>query len=211
MEVSKVRHVVCHALKHPDPKIGFILASRYSGYTHLNVIADKQAFMDDYQKEILEEGFLDNKGVFMTEEEALAVAITAGQHRTPTRLDKLYSLPLPLNVINNPIHQAEVNGPNAQWYRAHYVLCAAIRHKETGNFICGIRHYDNVMRSVFPFTTEAVTNPVKTWYAPEVCEQGFLSSRGKFLTRKEALELAVKAGQVEADPNKTELFSEDLY
>lgn len=40
-------------------------------------------------------------------------------------------------------------------------------------------------------------------------EQGFLTSRNRFVTRREAAEIALVAGQIKE--MKKELFSEDLY
>lgn len=42
-------------------------------------------------------------------------------------------------------------------------------------------------------------------------EQGFLSSTGRFLDRREALEVAIASGQVTTPRNPRELFSEDLW
>lgn len=42
-------------------------------------------------------------------------------------------------------------------------------------------------------------------------EQGFLSDAGTFLTRREAAELALASGAVEAPHSPDELFSEDLW
>lgn len=39
--------------------------------------------------------------------------------------------------------------------------------------------------------------------------QGFLTSRGRFVDREEAMKIAIAAGQTTS--NKTHLFSEDLY
>lgn len=43
--------------------------------------------------------------------------------------------------------------------------------------------------------------------------QGFLTNKGRFVNRKEAFEIAWKAGQLDSDINSPEgtLFSEDLY
>jgi hypothetical protein len=41
--------------------------------------------------------------------------------------------------------------------------------------------------------------------------QGFLTSDGRFVGRKEALEIAIKAKQILPQDGKNELFSEDLW
>jgi hypothetical protein len=44
--------------------------------------------------------------------------------------------------------------------------------------------------------------------------QGFVDNNGKFLTRSEAYEVALAAGQIRhktGNPSSKELFSEDLY
>ncbi len=42
-------------------------------------------------------------------------------------------------------------------------------------------------------------------------EQGFLTSAGRFVDRKEAAQIAVTAGQIEAPQWGCRLFSEDLW
>lgn len=41
--------------------------------------------------------------------------------------------------------------------------------------------------------------------------QGFMTSDGRFVDRKEALEIAIKAEQILPDAGKNELWSEDLW
>lgn len=89
-----------------------------------------------------------------------------------------------------------------------YILCAAIRrrkprecipYREGMNDICGIeigyRHHDILQR----FGKEEL----------EADKQGFYTSRGRFVDRKEAYRIAVEAGQVRGKEKM--LFSEDLY
>ncbi len=110
--------------------------------------------------------------------------------------------------------------------KKEYVLCAAIKRKvprfvqpyyKGTNDICdieiGYRHHDIFHR----FRDEMVD-----------CEQGFYTSRGRYVDRREAMKIACIAGQVSKDValgetfaaediesiNKekfNKLFSEDLY
>lgn len=88
--------------------------------------------------------------------------------------------------------------------RDRRVVCAANRNLDSGLVICGARHFDNVMRRAIEATGIPCQN--QHW------DQGFIDNRGEWLTRAEAMKLAVDAGQL---PEKykaiTELFSEDLY
>ena len=97
-----------------------------------------------------------------------------------------------------------------------YILCAAIKrqlarecypyHPNT-NDICdieiGYRHHDIIHR----FVDEELVE----W------EQGFYTSKGRYVDRYEAMEIAYKCGQVSAEValtkqgNYNSLFSEDLY
>lgn len=88
-----------------------------------------------------------------------------------------------------------------------YILCAAIMRKEPkdcnpyfANDITqieiGYRHHDIIQR----FKGEL-----------DVEEQGFYTSKGRYVDRKEALKIAKACGQVEEDHYHTLLFSEDLY
>lgn len=82
------------------------------------------------------------------------------------------------------------------------VVCAALRHEE-GAIICGPRHFDDTMRA-------QISAQGGDWRR---ADQGFVDQFGKFLTREEAYEIAVKNGQHRhgegADGRM--LYSEDLY
>lgn len=92
-----------------------------------------------------------------------------------------------------------------------YIICAAIKRKEPRKYhICyhehlhdifnieiGYRHCDIISR----FTNEVSSNPK---------DQGFYTSKGRFVSRKEALEIAKTAGQVNELIGGM-LTSEDLY
>ena len=100
-----------------------------------------------------------------------------------------------------------------------YILCAAIKRIEPrndstmyyNNDICsieiGYRHHDIIRR----FQNEISRNPK---------DQGFYTSKGRFVSREEAMEIAYKANQIKdnvqvfknSDEKKyRQLFSEDLY
>ena len=42
-------------------------------------------------------------------------------------------------------------------------------------------------------------------------EQGFLTSLGRWVDRTEAMAVATKAGQITDPPDRTELYSEDIW
>lgn len=93
-----------------------------------------------------------------------------------------------------------------------YILCAAIRRVEPRecqpyhrgqNDICGIeigyRHHDIYQR----FRDGSVSKKIE--------DQGFYTSRGRFVERREAMDIAVECGQVDERLKGRDLFSEDLY
>lgn len=89
------------------------------------------------------------------------------------------------------------------------ILCSAIRRIEPrgecgyyNNDIhlieIGYRHHDILIR----FRNEVST---------DLKDQGFYTSKGRFVDRREACEIAKTAGQTERDVEKTILYSEDIY
>lgn len=82
------------------------------------------------------------------------------------------------------------------------IVCAAIR-QANGFVICGVRHFDTVMR-------EQIQHSDLDWSR---AEQGFMDQRGMFLNRKQALGVAEEANQIirRCGGDDTELFSENLY
>lgn len=97
------------------------------------------------------------------------------------------------------------------------VVCAAIRHQETGFIICGPRHGD-CLNTASRFGMGDSSNA--TW------ECGFADQSGTFLTRSEAWVVADKAGQIRRPSgfelhygyhrkanigDSSLLFSENLY
>lgn len=95
--------------------------------------------------------------------------------------------------------------------KIEYILCAAIWFKngkkhehqpkniETGFVVCGRRHHNCFL----------TTSLVKEFSeAKKTAEQGFLTSKDRFVDRKEAAQIAFERGQCK---EKKILFSEDLY
>jgi hypothetical protein len=99
-----------------------------------------------------------------------------------------------------------------------YILCSAIyidngivyedsrvrpRNKTSGFYMAGWRHH-NCLGMIYTFLNKEADD--------DLSEQGFLTSKGNFLTREEAKELAIKIGQVkEDDMASIILTSEDLW
>jgi hypothetical protein len=83
------------------------------------------------------------------------------------------------------------------------IVCAANLVNDT--IICGVRHYDPIMRAAMAHIQEA--------YSSANVVQGFVDKNGKFHTREAAWEIAESAGQVRWHPAVKfgMLFSEDLY
>ena len=75
---------------------------------------------------------------------------------------------------------------------------AAIMHD--GAIWTGHRHHNVIKKIVDECGMQA---------APVLGEQGFVTECGKFLSRKDAAQVAFEAGQIPV--LKKELFSEDLY
>ena len=86
-----------------------------------------------------------------------------------------------------------------------YVVCAAIRCERLDIIIASPRHFDTMTHKLL----DAVTgDESEKW----VWEQGFIDSRGNFLTREEALVVAEESRQHLFDTIRHEqLFSENLY
>ena len=80
------------------------------------------------------------------------------------------------------------------------------RNIKTGFVVCGRRHHNciNIFAMIvgFPYTEEA-----HTLHRTE--EQGFITNLDRFVTREEAAEIALAAGQIEK--KIITLYSEDLY
>ena len=95
--------------------------------------------------------------------------------------------------------------------KQEYILCAAIYYNtiysyvhqpkniQTGYVVCGRRHHNCILLN-------AVLTERKT---TEKDIQGFLTSQDRFVDRKEAADIAYKAGQIKDITDC--LISEDLY
>lgn len=107
-----------------------------------------------------------------------------------------------------------IRNPNPE-----YISCAAIWYKDVegthnlrpvnldrGIVVCGRRHGDCIQTVS---TLAALRSVERGERSIGEMEQGFLTSRNRFLNRQEAGELAFKIGQVKVPTNC--LFSEDLY
>ena len=84
------------------------------------------------------------------------------------------------------------------------VVCAAIRNND-GDIICGPRHFDKIMHRLI-----SASRKRDAW---KMAEQGFVDQRGDWLTREEALHIALANGQIirRCGGDDHELFSENLY
>jgi hypothetical protein len=105
-------------------------------------------------------------------------------------------------IINNTKIKLK---PDVKSDPMEYILCAAICNpieRDMANFpliFCGHRHNNILWQSALAS------------HRPQ--HQGFLTSKGRFVDRKEALVIALKANQVldVNDIRGNKLFSEDLY
>jgi len=86
------------------------------------------------------------------------------------------------------------------------VVCAANKWGDV--IVLGARHFDSLMHSHIKRLPSLPTSPAE-W------EQGFVDQHGVFMDRREALQVAINAGQIGRYRPKTnpdyQLFSEDLY
>ena len=84
--------------------------------------------------------------------------------------------------------------------RYEKLVCAA-QKLEDETIILSVRHFDMICGSLL----DKLNIP-----SDEKIEQGFITSHGRFLERKDAKIFAIKNGQV-SDNNDDLIFSEDLY
>lgn len=103
-----------------------------------------------------------------------------------------------------------------------YIICAANHYDDgieqtfnpnnitTGYVVCGHRHHNciSIFAQIvgFPYSDES-----QKLHNTET--QGFLTNTNMFVNRKEAMKIAILAGQVEEGKThkEFELYSEDLY
>ena len=94
------------------------------------------------------------------------------------------------------------------------IVCAAMKMKD-GMIVPGRRHFSPEMRAVLKKMYGPGLRVFGKWvikpYHLRVEEQGFLDSKGGFVSRKAAWEIALRAGQIRRFKVKGTLFSEDLY
>ncbi len=84
------------------------------------------------------------------------------------------------------------------------VVCAAMKMKD-GLIVTGVRHFSPDMRAT-------LLRIYGERYKFEVTEQGFIDTRGRFLTRAEAWKAAERHGQIRRQVSSPgELYSENLY
>lgn len=84
------------------------------------------------------------------------------------------------------------------------IVCAAVRFPR-GLIVCGVRHFDALMRQHMPRTLADIEG---------LLEQGFVDDHGVFVDRSEAYDIALRAGQFNTEDFKGirgNLCSEDLY
>lgn len=84
------------------------------------------------------------------------------------------------------------------------IVCAAIKHTESGTIVCGVRHFDEIMHSIC----------VLAWpdYNGGHFEQGFVNNRYEFLDREQAKAVVLQNNQVlREQPTYVDLYSENLY
>lgn len=110
---------------------------------------------------------------------------------------KLYLSREPINRIK------QLNNSNVDY--DEYILSAAIsltlKEGDSPVILGGYRHAD------------CFSTAVQLGYTGHINadEQGFLTSKGRFVDRREAKLIAKRAGQLICDSKYTNLFSEDLY
>lgn len=132
-------------------------------------------------------------------------------HRKDRLTDKSYP-PMPTQIDgerDEDLLHKQLYPQAAQ--KPEYIICAAIHFKddlkynhqprniESGFVICGRRHHNCFMSKKILEFSEVKGTAI----------QGFLTSKDRFIDRKEGGEIAFKTGQIIYETNC--LFSEDLY
>lgn len=79
------------------------------------------------------------------------------------------------------------------------IACSAIKLND-GRLFLGKRHSDCIWLAS-RFTQKRPISGV----------QGFITTENKFVTRREAMKIAIEAGQVSKEHEGTDLFSENIY
>lgn len=88
------------------------------------------------------------------------------------------------------------------------IVCAANRHRETGQVLLGIRHWDIPMQEHRRLLSDRGRN--------DAWEQGFIDKFNRWHSREEAWHIAVAANQIRRrcggdDKNGGTLYSDNLY
>ena len=83
---------------------------------------------------------------------------------------------------------------------ARRVVCAALKNSD-GRIILGVRHFDQLM-------LRALEESPGDW---SFAVQGFVDQKGNFLSREEALIVAVLQDQIIHKVGEERLYSENLY
>lgn len=94
-----------------------------------------------------------------------------------------------------------------------YILCAAVKRlKPVKVKSYNYQTLNQFMDDIYNIEIGRRHNDIMARFGKkvlDVTQQGFYTSYGRFVDRKEALDIAKKAGQVETDSET--LYSEDLY
>lgn len=87
----------------------------------------------------------------------------------------------------------------ANWYKVPTSKCEHLpKNIDYGIVVCGRRHH-NIFATVAKISEDFMS----------LCEQGFMTSKDRWVDRKEAGQIAFKAGQTKE--LRKILFSEDIY
>jgi len=107
----------------------------------------------------------------------------------------------------------------SNYKKPEYVICSAIHFKDgkkyehqpnninSGFVVCGRRHHNCYITTYILNGNESISNRMNEANGKAI--QGFLTSKDRFIDRKEAAILATERNQIEKYTNC--LFSEDLY
>jgi len=104
----------------------------------------------------------------------------------------------------------------ANWYNDGKHYETGLNGPETGFVLCGHRHHSiiRLLPECPDYNAKDEESPVNFRQPTDdyEVEQGFLTSTGRFVTREDALQIAIAAGQIDKGHySDTMLFSEDLY
>lgn len=105
--------------------------------------------------------------------------------------------------------------------KKEYILCAAIKRKETKVCPRGGKPYHEGINDILDIEIGFRHHDIYQRFFQELSikpkDQGFYTSYGRFVTREEGMKIAYECGQVDKerafreDGRFNELFSEDLY